>query len=87
VYYQLPGASFVRGSATSEIESWKMLIMQLIGIVADPNGRYMAFPYVAGELHSKKRAIGMLVLDSGEWLQVRIPPFDSAISIPVKDVQ
>jgi len=87
VYCQLPGASFVRGSATNEIESREMLFMQLIGIVADPNGRYMAFTHIAGKLHSKNRAMGMLVLDSGEWFQVSIPPFDSAISIPVKDVQ
>jgi hypothetical protein len=81
------GASFVRVSAANEIEFWTMPIMQPRGIVADPNGRYMAFQYIVGELGSKKRAMGALVLDSGEWIQVRIPPFDSAISIPVKSVQ
>lgn len=81
MYGQLPGASFVRVSAANEIEFWKMPstnpIMQLRDIVADPNGRYMAFQYLAGGLHSKGRAVGMLVLNSGEWLQVIIPPFDS----------
>jgi hypothetical protein len=81
------GASFTRVSAANEIKFWTMPIMQPRSVIADPNGRYMAFQYTIGELRSKERAMGMLVLDSGEWFQVIIPPFDSAISIPVKPVQ
>ncbi|MBU2613775.1 hypothetical protein KJ925_04985, partial [Patescibacteria group bacterium] len=81
------GSSFVRVSAANEIEFWTKPIMQPRSVIADPNGRYMAFQYIVGELRSKERAMGALVLDSGEWLQVRIPSFDSAISIPVKPVQ
>ncbi len=87
--HQQRGLSFIRVSASNEIEFWTMPFMQVMDVVADPNGRYMAFMHNTGERHSQgvQRAMGMLDLSSGKWIQVRIPSFDSAVSLPVKAVQ
>jgi hypothetical protein len=82
------GSSYIRVSAANEIEFWTMPLMQVMNVVADPNGRYMAFMYNTGDVNSRKlqRAMGMLDLSSGKWTQVRIPSLVSCISIPVKAV-
>lgn len=84
------GSSFARISPSGEIQYWREPInLGLSGfrqILASPNGRYIAFIYVAEgtNYRDQKSAFGRLETTSSLWTPMTIPALHTAALVPIR---